>query len=62
MCEGGGHHHGNGGRRGSPRAFFANWRTYDAPFHVKLYLVVRNNWIKFRTFSDCCGNDGQPGC
>jgi len=43
-------------------AFFTNWRTYDAPFHVKLGLAVRNNWIKARTGSSCCGNHGQPGC
>ena len=38
------------------------WRAYDAPFHTKLRLYARNNWIKLRTFSMCCGNHGQPGC
>lgn len=61
MCEGGNHHHNNG-RGYRPGAFFSNWRTYDGPFHVKLTLALRNNWKKLRTLSECCGNDGQPGC
>jgi len=28
----------------------------------KLYLIGRNNWIKIRRRSTCCGNHGQPGC
>jgi hypothetical protein len=55
-------HHDNGNRGYSLRGFFSNWRTYQGPLHVKLRLALRNNWIKFRTLSDCCGNDGQPGC
>jgi hypothetical protein len=64
MCEGGNHHHDNRGGGSGNRfsSFFANWKTYDAPAHTKLYLALRNNWTKLRTFSDCCGNDGQPGC
>ncbi len=46
----------------SARALIANWREYEAPFHVKLRLAVRNNWTKIRTRSDCCGNYGEPGC
>ena len=39
-----------------------NWREYDAPFGTKLRLLLRNNWEKLRSGSNCCGNDGEPGC
>jgi len=48
--------------RPSMSAFLANWRTYDAPFSEKLRLSMRNNAIKARTASSCCGNHGEPGC
>ncbi len=32
------------------------------PLSRKLYLTLRNNWIKIRTRSNCCGNHGEPGC
>jgi hypothetical protein len=32
------------------------------PLSRKVMLVVRNNWIKVRTRSSCCGNHGEPGC
>lgn len=48
--------------RPSPRDFFTNWRTYDAPFATKVKLAVRNNAKKARTGSSCCGNHGEPGC
>jgi len=28
------------------------------PFSRKVYLVLRNNWIKIRTGSTCCGHPG----
>jgi hypothetical protein len=28
----------------------------------KIRLVLRNNAIKLRTGSTCCGNHGEPGC
>ncbi len=28
----------------------------------KLRLLLRNNWIKIRTRSACCGHYGEPGC
>ncbi|MCK9519477.1 MAG: hypothetical protein M0R74_10720 [Dehalococcoidia bacterium] len=49
-------------RRGSFGAVVTNWRTYDATFATKLRLLLRNNWTKVRTRSDCCGNFGEPGC
>lgn len=48
--------------RSSGNAFFANFSTYDAPFPMKVRLVLANSWRKVRTRSDCCGNYGQPGC
>jgi len=48
--------------RPSPRAFFANFRTYEAPTATKLRLAFENNLKKLRTGADCCGNHGQPGC
>ena len=44
------------------RGVFTNWRESDLPFHRKLAAVVRNNWIKLRTRSSCCGHPGEPGC
>jgi hypothetical protein len=41
---------------------FSNWSTYDAPFAVKLRMVVTNNFTKLRKRQSCCGNHGQPGC
>ncbi len=49
-------------RRGSIGGFISNWRTYDASTMHKLRLYARNNWIKVRTRSSCCGNHGEPGC
>ena len=59
MCNGGEHEHR---QRPSLRAFFSNWREYEAPAHTKLRLAMRNYWIRIRTGSNCCGNHGQPGC
>jgi hypothetical protein len=32
------------------------------PLGRKLALLVRNNYLKLRRGSNCCGNYGQPGC
>ncbi|MBM4444163.1 MAG: hypothetical protein FJ020_02530 [Chloroflexi bacterium] len=48
-------------RRPSLRAVFTNMKA-PMPLHRKLYLVLRNNWIKIRTRQSCCGHLGQPGC
>ena len=48
--------------RPSMGAFFTNWRESKLPFHRKLALTFRNNWIKLRTRSSCCGHLGEPGC
>jgi hypothetical protein len=52
---------GRPGKRPSLRAVFTNMKV-RMPLHRKLYLVLRNNWIKIRTRQNCCGHLGQPGC
>lgn len=46
----------------SLRDLIHNFRTYDATPSEKVAMAVRNNAIKIRTGSSCCGNHGQPGC
>ena len=48
--------------RPSLRAFFTNWRDSDLPFHRKLALTFRNQWVRLRTRKGCCGHLGEPGC
>jgi hypothetical protein len=48
-------------RRGTARETLENLRQ-PMPLRRKLYLFLRNNWLKIRTRSDCCGNYGEPGC
>jgi hypothetical protein len=48
-------------RRGTTRETLANLRQ-PMPLGRKLYLFMRNNWLKIRTRSSCCGNHGEPGC
>jgi len=43
------------------RAAFTNLRV-PMPLRRKLWLVLRNNWIKLRTGQNCCGHHGEPGC
>ena len=40
----------------------SNWRDSDASRAGTLRLFARNNWLKLRHLSLCCGNPGQPGC
>ncbi len=49
-------------RRSSMRNVVTNWRECDGPFGTKLSMLLRNNWRKLRSQSNCCGNDGEPGC
>jgi hypothetical protein len=42
------------------RAFFTNWKEYDAPFGTKVALTFKNRTKALR--HGCCGNHGQPGC
>ena len=43
------------------RDFFTNMSA-PMPLQRKLYLVLRNNWIKARHRQACCGHPGEPGC
>lgn len=59
------HHHEEGEQRRfrpSLQAIFSNWQRSDAPFLVKVGMVFRNNWIKIRRGSSCCGHHGEVGC
>jgi hypothetical protein len=44
------------------RDAFRNWRHWDGPFGQKVRLTVRNEWIKLRTFKECCDHIDEPGC
>ena len=44
------------------REAFQNWSLSDEPILRKLKITARNEWKKFRTRSNCCGNIDQPGC
>ena len=48
-------------RRPSFSAFLTNMQV-PMPWQRKLGLLVRNNWLKIRTGSSCCGHPGEPGC
>ena len=48
-------------RRPSAQSFFTNFRG-NMPWIKKIYLLIRNNWIKIRNFQSCCGHPGEPGC
>ena len=48
-------------QRPSLRAAFTNLQV-PMPLRRKLWLVLRNNWIKLRTRQNCCGHHGEPGC
>jgi hypothetical protein len=49
-------------RRQSIGNFATNWGRDDLSFGQKLRLQLKNTWIRVRTRSNCCGNDGEPGC
>lgn len=44
------------------RALRRNWRRSTLPFWQKIQAAMRNNAIKMRAGSDCCGHHGEPGC
>lgn len=48
--------------RPSIAAVISNWCEYDAPFGTKLRLLLKNYGLRFVRRSNCCGNDGEPGC
>ena len=44
------------------RPSFDNFRNSDLPLLEKLRLVAKNNAIKLKNGTSCCGNHGEPGC
>lgn len=48
-------------KRGTLRETVDNLRQ-QVPLRRKVFLLLRNNWIKIRNRSSCCGNAGEPGC
>jgi hypothetical protein len=48
--------------RPNPRDYFANFSSSDLPLLEKLRLVAKNNAIKIKNGTSCCGNHGEPGC
>lgn len=45
-----------------PDDYITNWKSSDLPFWEKLAVAARNNAIKIKNRSACCGNHGEPGC
>jgi hypothetical protein len=45
-----------------PRHFLGNFRESDLPLLEKLRLVAKNNAIKIKNGTSCCGNHVEPGC
>lgn len=39
-----------------------NWRRSDLGYATRLRLLIKNNAIKMKNRSSCCGNHGEPGC
>jgi hypothetical protein len=48
-------------QRPSISSFFTNLQA-PMPWRRKARLLVRNNWIKLRNRTSCCGHYGEPGC
>jgi hypothetical protein len=48
--------------RPDPRHYFSNFSSSDLPLLEKLRLVAKNNAIKIKNGTSCCGNHGEPGC
>lgn len=51
-----------GRRRPSPNQYLANWRDSELPLAKKVGAALRNQTIKVRKRSHCCGHPGEPGC
>lgn len=45
----------------SLKSFFTNMSA-PMPWHTKIRLLLRNNFIKIKTGKNCCGHHGEPGC
>jgi hypothetical protein len=50
------------GLRNYASQFFTNWREYEGPVGIKLWLTARNRVRSVATLKGCCGHHGEPGC
>ena len=41
---------------------FGNWASPEYSLAEKVRLTLKNNAIKLKNRSACCGNHGEPGC
>ena len=41
---------------------FTNWDRSDLSLADKIRLTAKNQAIKARNRTGCCGNHGEPGC
>lgn len=48
--------------RPNPRDFVQNWTRSTLPMHKKVAQAMKNNAIKLKNGSNCCGNHGEVGC
>jgi len=48
-------------KRPDLKDFFTNLHV-DMPLKKKIWLILRNNFKKITTGSNCCGHPGEPGC
>ena len=39
-----------------------NWVRSELDLAERLRLTVKNNAIKIKNGTNCCGNHGEPGC
>lgn len=46
----------------NPRDTWNNFWRSDVPFLERCRLAAKNQLIKARRRSNCCGNHGEPGC
>ena len=48
--------------RQSFRSYFTNWQRDDLTLVEKMRMQIKNSWLRVKSRSNCCGNDGEPGC
>ncbi len=48
--------------RPSLRHVVGNFMRSELALAERIALTVKNNAIKVKNRSDCCGNHGEPGC
>lgn len=46
----------------NPSDFVNNFKNSDLPIMERVRLAAKNNAIKLKNGTSCCGNHGEPGC